>query len=52
MNKYQQKDGSDYASYSYDLDANTKNGVIHPSADPCIFELRYPQTDIMGDAVQ
>ena len=52
VNKYQQKDGSDYATYSYNLEANTKDRVIYPSADPCIFELRYPQTDILGNAVQ
>ena len=52
VNKWQQQDGSDYAAYSYNIAANTKDRVIYPSADPCIFELRYPQTDIMGSAVQ
>ena len=51
-NKYQQQDGSDYARYSYNIAANTKDRVIYPSADPCIFEVRYPQTDIVGSAVQ
>ena len=52
INKWQQKDGSDYAPYSYNIEANTKDRVIYPSADPCIFELRHPQIDIMGSAVQ
>ena len=52
VNKYQQQDGSDYAAYSYNIAAKTKDRVIYPSADPCIFELRYPQTDIVGSAVQ
>ena len=52
VNKWQQQDGSDYAAYTYNIAANTKDRVIYPSADPCIFELRYPQTDIVGSAVQ
>ena len=52
INKWQQRDGSDYAPYSYNIEANTKDRVIYPSADPCIFELRYPQIDIVGSAVQ
>ena len=52
INKYQQQHGSDYATYSYNLNSNTTNGIIYPSADPCIFELRYPQTDIVGTATQ
>ena len=52
VNKWQQQDGSDYPTYSYNIAANTKDRVIYPSADPCIFELRYPQTDIVGSAVQ
>ena len=26
----------------------TYNGVVYPSTDPAIFELRYPNTDIQG----
>jgi hypothetical protein len=25
---------------------------VYPSVDPCIFELRYPQNDIVGTALQ
>ena len=61
VNKYQQRDGSDYAPWTYDLSTRTndpsngpniRNRVIYPSADPCIFELRYPQDDITGTALQ
>jgi len=52
VNKYQQKDGRDYASHTYDLQFNTTDRIIYPSADPCIFELRYPQNDIVGTGRQ
>lgn len=51
-NKYNLSNGSDYSIYAYDIDANTKEGVVYPSADPCVFELRYPQDDIIGTATQ
>ena len=37
-----------YSQYSYSFDSATKGGVIYPSVDPCIFELKYPNTDIQG----
>jgi hypothetical protein len=40
-----------YSSYGYDIQAATKQGVIYPSIDPCIFEVRYPDTDIYGRIV-
>lgn len=51
-NKYQFRDGSDYSVYKYDIPAATIGNVIYPSLDPCIFELRYPATDIIGNAIQ
>jgi len=33
------------------MDAATKNGIIYPSLDPSIFELKYPGTDIEGRVV-
>ncbi len=51
-NKYQYRDGSDYWPYLYDLDSATENGIIWPSLDPCIFELRYPERDVVGSAIQ
>lgn len=52
FNKYQFQDGLDYQNYRYDIDDATVNGVIYPSLDPSIFELKYPQTDIIGSATQ
>ncbi len=52
FNRYSFKDGSDYEDFIYDISSATNNGVIYPSLDPCIFEVRYPQQDIIGSAVQ
>jgi hypothetical protein len=52
FNKYQFKDGTGYQNYRYDIDESTINGVIYPSLDPSIFELKYPTTDIIGNATQ
>jgi hypothetical protein len=43
--------GGNYSPYSYDIAAATKQGVIYPSLDPMIFEVRYPDTDIYGRVV-
>lgn len=40
-----------YSKYSYDIAGATLNGVIYPSLDPSIFEVKYPQTDIQGRVV-
>jgi hypothetical protein len=40
-----------YSKYSYDLAAATQNNVVYPSLDPCIFEVKYPETDIKGRVV-
>jgi len=40
-----------YSEYSYDLQAATNNGVIYPSVDPMVFEMKYPQQDIIGRVV-
>ena len=40
-----------YSQYSYDIPGATQNNVIYPSLDPSIFELRYPNTDIIGRVV-
>jgi hypothetical protein len=52
FNKYQYNYGTGYQNYRYDIDDATINGVIYPSLDPSIFELKYPQTDIIGNATQ
>lgn len=43
-NKY----GSGYTTYAYDIKSATRNNIVYPSYDPCIFELKYPNTDIEG----
>jgi hypothetical protein len=52
VNKYSFRDGMDYEDYLYDIDSATENGIVYPSLDPCIFEVRYPEKDIVGSAVQ
>ena len=42
---------SGYSPYSYDISAATLNGVIYPSLDPSIFEVKYPDIDIQGRVV-
>jgi hypothetical protein len=51
-NKYRFKDGKDYQEYRYPIGEATINDIIYPSLDPCIFELRYPESDIVGNARQ
>jgi len=43
--------GGNYSPYSYDIKAATKQGIVYPSLDPMIFEVRYPDTDIYGRVV-
>ena len=45
-NKYKTANG--YSGNLYDIDTATKNGIIYPSLDPSIFELKYPGIDIEG----
>jgi len=37
-----------YSRHAYDLNQATKNGIIFPSLDPSIFEIRFPDNDILG----
>lgn len=39
---------SGYSGNVYSIDAATKAGVIYPSLDPSIFEVKYPNKDIVG----
>ena len=48
-NKWQTTDG--YSGNVYDINYATKDGIIYPSLDPSIFELKYPNIDIEGRAV-
>jgi len=42
------KTGGLYSQYAYDIKGATKNNIVYPSYDPCIFEVKYPDTDIVG----
>jgi hypothetical protein len=42
---------SGYSQYAYDIEGATQNGVIYPSLDPSIFELKFPNQDIKGKVV-
>ena len=44
------KDGS-YSPIEYNIDAATVNKIVYPSLDPCVFELKNPETDIKATAV-
>jgi len=48
-NKYDTNEG--YSGHVYDIEAATKNRIIYPSLDPCIFEIKYPNKDIKGRTV-
>jgi len=37
-----------YSNNIYDIKSATHNGVVYPSVDPAIFELKYPDSDIQG----
>jgi hypothetical protein len=40
-----------YSGNVYDLTTATKNGIIYPSLDPSIFEVKFPNRDIKGRVV-
>ena len=48
-NKYDTDNG--YSDNVYDIASATRNGVIYPSLDPSIFEVKFPNQDIRGRVV-
>ena len=42
------KVGGNYSQYAYDIKGATRNNIVYPSYDPCIFEVKFPNTDITG----
>ena len=42
------KVGGDYSQYAYDIKGATRNNIVYPSYDPCIFEVKYLDKDIKG----
>jgi hypothetical protein len=45
------KQGGNYSPYGYDIIAATRNGILYPSVDPSIFEIRFPDNDINGRVI-
>jgi hypothetical protein len=44
------RDG-DYSVYEYDLTKATADNIIYPSLDPSVFEIKYPNRDIVGQVI-
>jgi len=42
---------SGYSEYAYSIPGATQGGVIYPSLDPSIFEIKFPNDDIKGRIV-
>ena len=42
------KAGGSYSAFGYDVKGATRNNVVYPSYDPCIFEVKFPEQDIKG----
>lgn len=40
-----------YSPIQYDINAATRNGIIYPSMDPSVFEIKYPGSDIVGSYI-
>lgn len=40
-----------YSNVEYDIKNSTRNGIIYPSVDPSIFEIKYPDSDIKGSFI-
>ena len=43
---------SGYSRFKYDFLTATNDGIIYPSLDPSLFEVKYPDTDIKGKIKQ
>lgn len=50
VNLYDTNQG--YSGNVYDIQAATKNGIIYPSLDPSIFEVKYLSSDIKGRVIK
>ena len=49
VNKYRTSQG--YSGNGYDVEGALKNGILYPSLDPSIFEVKFPLKDIRGEVV-
>lgn len=41
-----------YSGNVYNIELATRNGILYPSLDPCIFEIKYPDKDIKGRVIR
>ena len=48
-NKHSKQNG--YSGNIYDIDSASQEGIVYPSMDPSIFELKFPNSDIEGKVV-
>jgi len=49
--EFTNKSGGNYSPYSYDVAGAFRSGILYPSLDPAVFEVRYPDLDIQGRVV-
>jgi len=49
--EFTNKAGGNYSPYSYDVAGAFRNGILYPSLDPAVFEIRYPDLDIQGRVI-
>jgi hypothetical protein len=40
-----------YSPNTYDITTATSDKMVYPSLDPCVFEVKYPNTDIKGKVI-
>jgi len=40
-----------YSTNKYNIEQATKDKIVYPSLDPCVFEVKYPNKDIKGRAL-
>ena len=40
-----------YSGNVYNINLATRNNIVYPSLDPCIFEIKHLDTDIVGRAI-
>lgn len=48
-NQYEEAKG--YSGNQYDINTATRSGIIYPSLDPSIFEIKFPDRDIKGKTI-
>ena len=48
VNKVGSISGRSYSQYAYDVEGATRGNIVYPSLDPCIFEVKFPLSDIQG----